>query len=67
MVENQFQTFFKLTITRKLLLVVIINLLMMGLIGTYAVNLMTATGKDIEESVLAEMPKMSNLDRKSVV
>lgn len=61
MVENQFQTFFKLTITGKLLLVVIINLLMMGLIGLYAVNLMTATGKDIEESVLAEMPKMSNL------
>ncbi|WP_064791602.1 PAS domain S-box protein [Shewanella woodyi] len=59
--ELQSQAPIKFTIARKLLLVIISNLLMMSLVGAYAVSLMLSTGEEIEEAVFIEMPRMSHL------
>ena len=51
----------KFTITRKLLAVVVVNLLLMSLIGTYAVKLMLTMGDGIEDTVLIDIPRMNSL------
>ncbi|MBW8183835.1 PAS domain S-box protein [Shewanella nanhaiensis] len=63
MSKTQSQALANLTITKKLQLVILVNLMLVSLICVYGVSLLMSTGKVVEETVLSEIPRVSSLTR----